>query len=434
MSNPNNARRTVVEVVFDGTDITSSIRPYLLSATYTDNEEDETDDLQFRIQDRDGIWLTKWLNDAVDAAATSESSQASTQDASYTVVKGDTLSEIAARYGTTYQILAKYNGISNPNLIFVNQVIKIPGEGGYSGSSESAQGGGSDKKGPSTVLKIQCVIVRENWSGGGGDLLLDCGEFELDTVNASGPPAVVVIKATSLPYTSRIRQTEKSKSWEGYRLSGIAKEMAGASGMTCLYESSNDPYYERVEQYKTSDIAFLSQLCHEAGISLKVTNKMLVLFDQTEYESKSAVFTIQRGDGSYEKYKLDIGSAGTLYSSCRVSYVDPSTGKCIEGVAKVEDYDAKSKNNQQLEVKAKVSTAAEAKALAEKHLRLHNKYSRSASFTIPGNPNAVAGVTVMLGGWGGWDGKYIIKQAVHTVDSSGGYTTQIKLRRGLEGY
>lgn len=282
MSNPNNARRTVVEVVFDGTDISKTIRPYLLSATYTDNEEDETDDLQLRIQDRDGIWLTKWLNDAVDAAATSESSQASTQDASYTVVKGDTLSEIAARYGTTYQILAKYNGISNPNLIFVNQVIKIPGEGGYSGSSESAQGGGSDKKGPSTVLKIQCVIVRENWSGGGGDLLLDCGEFELDTVNASGPPAVVVIKATSLPYTSRIRQTEKSKSWEGYRLSGIAKEMAGASGMTCLYGSSNDPYYERVEQYKTSDIAFLSHLCHEAGISLKVTNGCFITCPEPE--------------------------------------------------------------------------------------------------------------------------------------------------------
>jgi phage protein D len=45
-----------------------------------------------------------------------------------------------------------------------------------------------------------------------------------------------------------------------------------------------------------------------------------------------------------------------------------------------------------------------------------------------------AGVTVMLEGWGGWDGKYIVKQAVHAVDSSGGYTTQIKLRRVLEGY
>ena len=83
---------------------------------------------------------------------------------------------------------------------------------------------------------------------------------------------------------------------------------------------------------------------------------------------------------------------------------------------------------------AKVASADEAKALAEKRLRLHNKYTRSASFTLPGNPNVTAGVTVMLEGWGGWDGKYIVKQAVHAVDSSGGYTTQIKLRRVLEGY
>ena len=43
----------------------------------------------------------------------------------YTVKSGDTLSAIAAMYGTTYQHLANINGISNPNLIYVGQVIKI---------------------------------------------------------------------------------------------------------------------------------------------------------------------------------------------------------------------------------------------------------------------------------------------------------------------
>lgn len=48
------------------------------------------------------------------------------QEAVYTVKKGDTLSGIAAKYGTTYQKLAKYNDIQNPNLIHVGQKIKIP--------------------------------------------------------------------------------------------------------------------------------------------------------------------------------------------------------------------------------------------------------------------------------------------------------------------
>ncbi|MBP5288880.1 MAG: LysM peptidoglycan-binding domain-containing protein [Clostridia bacterium] len=47
----------------------------------------------------------------------------------YTVAKGDTLSGIAAKYGTTYQKLAAYNGIANPNLIHPGQKIRIPGTG-----------------------------------------------------------------------------------------------------------------------------------------------------------------------------------------------------------------------------------------------------------------------------------------------------------------
>lgn len=45
--------------------------------------------------------------------------------ANYTVKKGDTLSAIAKQYGTTYQEIAKANGISNPNLIYAGQVLKI---------------------------------------------------------------------------------------------------------------------------------------------------------------------------------------------------------------------------------------------------------------------------------------------------------------------
>ena len=46
----------------------------------------------------------------------------------YVVKQGDTLSAIARRYNTTYQVLAEYNSISNPNLIYPGQIIKIPQE------------------------------------------------------------------------------------------------------------------------------------------------------------------------------------------------------------------------------------------------------------------------------------------------------------------
>lgn len=43
-----------------------------------------------------------------------------------TVQPGDTLSGIAAQYGTTYQTLAADNHIANPNLIFAGQTVDVP--------------------------------------------------------------------------------------------------------------------------------------------------------------------------------------------------------------------------------------------------------------------------------------------------------------------
>lgn len=45
---------------------------------------------------------------------------------SYIVKEGDTLSAIARIYNTTYQALAEYNSISNPDLIYPGQIINIP--------------------------------------------------------------------------------------------------------------------------------------------------------------------------------------------------------------------------------------------------------------------------------------------------------------------
>lgn len=54
----------------------------------------------------------------------------SPKPAQHVVQSGDTLSEIASRFGTTVSALCSQNGISNPNLIYVGQVLTLPGNGG----------------------------------------------------------------------------------------------------------------------------------------------------------------------------------------------------------------------------------------------------------------------------------------------------------------
>lgn len=48
---------------------------------------------------------------------------------SYVVKRGDTLSAIALRFGISAWALARANNISNPSLIYVGQVLRVPGSG-----------------------------------------------------------------------------------------------------------------------------------------------------------------------------------------------------------------------------------------------------------------------------------------------------------------
>lgn len=384
-SKPVLARRTDVELSFDGFDMTDIMAQYFTSFTYTDSEEDESDDIEITLQDRDMIWLRDWLPELIDKAA-------------------------------------------------------------------------------AEMLTVSATIVQKYQDGTDMEARLPCGTFELDSVECSGPPNTVTLKGTALPYSSQIRQRTKSKTWENYKLSGIAGEIASKAGFTLYFESEFDPLFESKEQRTQTDIAFLSRLCSDAGLILKVSDKQLIIFDSSIYESKEPVADLyygvnvqttaygvgpgglKAGQSFYKKYKLSSKSAGVQYDSCRVSYVVPTTGKLIEGIAYTDDYqkelDSVAERNaekdsgdeldkadepRQLEVTMKVSSAGEAEWYAAKQLRLRNKYSRAATITMPGNTALVAGVTVNLHWFGGFEGKYYVQKAKHTVKPSTGYQTQVDL-------
>ncbi len=57
-----NARRAVIRLTFSGGGYFGGHQQHLLSLTYTDNEEDKTDDLQLSLDDKEGVWLGSWLN------------------------------------------------------------------------------------------------------------------------------------------------------------------------------------------------------------------------------------------------------------------------------------------------------------------------------------------------------------------------------------
>jgi LysM repeat protein len=57
------------------------------------------------------------------------------ESGSYTVKAGDTLTQIARRFGTTVSAISQANGLWNPNYISIGQVLVIPGGGGDTGDT-----------------------------------------------------------------------------------------------------------------------------------------------------------------------------------------------------------------------------------------------------------------------------------------------------------
>ncbi|MEE0969360.1 MAG: hypothetical protein U0M06_08335, partial [Clostridia bacterium] len=268
MSGTVTARRARADISFAGIDISTSISKYLISMSYTDNEEDETDDLQISLADREDIWLENWLNDAIDASADAEEGQASSASAVTWNIGDEVIANGSPQYsshgvGTPGSPVTNYRGkITDLNFKDgVSYPICVGVLGWFSEEQITRTDEASSSLSISKGFKIEAAIIRENWTEEGKKERLELGEFELDEISAQGPPSTISIKSSSLPYSSSIRQTKKSKSWEKYSLRGIGNEIAEKNGMSLLFLSEKNPEYERVEQYKQSDIAFLKKLC-----------------------------------------------------------------------------------------------------------------------------------------------------------------------------
>ncbi|WP_180370806.1 glucosaminidase domain-containing protein, partial [Oenococcus oeni] len=80
------------------------------------------------------------------SSVSSSSSSTSSSSKSYTVASGDTLTSIAKAYGTTVSAIATANNISNPDYIYVGEVLTIGSSTSTSTSSTSSSSTSSSSK------------------------------------------------------------------------------------------------------------------------------------------------------------------------------------------------------------------------------------------------------------------------------------------------
>lgn len=438
MSDKNRARRTQLKLYFKGVDISKSVLSYLKTVTYTDNEEDKTDDITITLDDRGSKWLTKWLNTKEETNVIKAAIGKEIEVGDVVQFKGGPvyISSMAenptvTRGASKCKVTLKNNN-AHPLHLISEDGGRVYGwvntEDVEGASAEGTQEVSERKAFKGTV--IHAVIIQKNFLTDGKDKVHDCGTFEIDSVDFSGPPDELTIKATSIPYSTTLRQTPKTKVWENTTLKNIGKTIAENNGFKFLYVSGDNPVYKRKEQLKTSDIVYLKRLCKSAGISLKVTSNTIVMFDAAEFEKKKEIKKLKKGKGNILSYKLGTKATDTEYTKCTVSYTDPNTKEEIK--ATYTKPGANEETAQELKIEEKVNSESEALTLARKYLRAKNKGETTAQFSVIGDVDYCAGVTVRLYGYGEFDGKYIVETATHNI--TGGYTVDLKLRSCLDGY
>lgn len=301
---------------------------------------------------------------------------------------------------------------------------------------------------PEKGATLEITLISTSWESMNEEVrALELGIFEIDEVNLKSAPNEVTIKAVSVPNATTLRGVEHSRSWEKVDLKKVAQDIADGAKVKLFYDTEETIQLNRAEQSEESDLAFLHKLCSDNGLSVKVFNDSIVIFDTVKYESQS-VKLIFRKNGyvppkkeanekseeerpklitEFENYSFTT-AIRDIYRECKVSHKDGKDKALIEATFT----DPNKKIGKTLIVHTQVKDIAEAMKVAKKELRKNNESEVKASLSLRGNFDLVAGVTCQVEGFGYFDGKYIITKVGHNI--SGAYSCGVDIRRCLEGY
>lgn len=244
-----------------------------------------------------------------------------------------------------------------------------------------------------------------------GDPLLNCGLFEIDEVELSSPPDILVIKGIGTPIKKPLRQNN-AIAYENKNLRQIAQEVANRNRLQ-LKGDIEDIRVQRITQNSERDLTFLRRLAEEYGYIFKVQENSIIFYQAQKLRATSPVKILYRSD--LTRYSMS-EKTSQKYKAVQVSYHNPKTKKAVKTTVKNKNaingdtlkITVRAENKQQAILKAKAAMAK-------------GDTGKEGSFEMCGDPSIVAGANVELKDLAHFSGKYHLKQAKHTIDKSSGY-------------
>lgn len=298
-------------------------------------------------------------------------------------------------------------------------------------------------EGQSDEISINLEDTDENWIGAwypekGAKLELEieykgktlkCGTFEIDEIEVSGPPLQVNIRGLAAGVTKAVR-TKKNRKFEGKTLKQIATQIAGEYGFTVVGEVP-EVTIDKLTQHQKKDLKFLHDLAVEYGAVFSVRNKQLVFTSLGSIEGKNAIKELDRSE--VLSFTLRDKAVET-YKDAKVKHYSQDTKKPVVQSEKITNLDGidfsmavPSADTANVFTRANDPKVAETQAKAVLYRSITKQNEGSVS--VEGDPSLVAGINVELTGFGVISGKYHVSQSSHSIDKSGGYRTDIEVKR-----
>lgn len=271
---------------------------------------------------------------------------------------------------------------------------------------------------PTKGDKISGSITFQDWNKDGEHLKLDCGTFILDEVKFSGGPLKVSLGGVAIPANESFKVRERTKTWKNVTIKNIANEIAKRYGLSLSY-SGPTITIASIEQSDKTDSAFLYDLCKKYGLSMKVFNNKIVIYDQTQQEKKAAVTTITRESFIDDEWDYTDSIEGT-YTGARISYKSGEDNEEISVFLGLKAENAA--GSRVLNITEVAEDYDTAYYMAAAQVNQSNEDATTISGKIWANPKICAGICVTISGMGKADGKYFVDKS--TVEVSDSRTTQ----------
>ena len=182
---------------------------------------------------------------------------------------------------------------------------------------------------------------------------LDLGTFYVDEPTFENQK--LTLKCLALPLDQNIRDQKNSVAWERVTLKELVMQIANKHEMNAELYAEN-VFFERLDQNKETDLAFINRVVKEIGLNMKVSDDKIIIFDDEEMEKNDTIEVFNIKDYRIRSFSLKKKNK-EIYDKVEVSYYDPDKKKVVKEIITKEELDKRNEvttgDSEEKESKAK---------------------------------------------------------------------------------